>query len=124
MRTEWQGDEFAILVTRDEVKRARRREQLLDVLVSEELASLDEDASLEVPGSLPDDPRLRDLMDDELRHYADRALQALRAEASKGGTREEVLARFHEHFDADTLELSQSLSEIIARESISYDDAT
>jgi hypothetical protein len=32
VRTEWQGDEFAILVTRDEVVRARQRETLLDIL--------------------------------------------------------------------------------------------
>ena len=37
MRTEWQGDEFAILVTREEIALARQQEALLDILVSEEM---------------------------------------------------------------------------------------
>jgi hypothetical protein len=117
MRTEWQGDDFAILVTRDEVVRARQRETLLDILASEKLARAERgepDAPLEEV--MAGDPRVRDLMIAEIEPYVHEAIEVAQTEAKKGGTPEDVKARFLEHFDGDAVDLGWPLSEIIARE--------
>jgi hypothetical protein len=90
MRTEWQGDEFAILVTRDEVVRARQPESLLDILVSEKLARAERrepDGPLQEV--LADDPRVQDLMVAEVEPYINKAMEVARTEMQKGGTPED-----------------------------------
>ena len=63
-------------------------------------------------------------MTSELQRFGHTAAQELQLEISKGGTAAEIVARFREHFDRDSLDLRQSLSEIISREAIAYDDLT
>ena len=126
MRSEWQGDEFAILVTREEIALARQQEALLDILVSEEMEHSGGDLT---EASIDDilsraDPRFEEQMSSELQRFGHTAAQALQLEISKGGTPAEIAARFREHFDRDSLDLRQSLSEIISREAIAYDDLT
>ena len=111
MRTEWQGNEFAILVTRDEIVRARQREAVLDVLVSEDMERSGvewRDESLEDLFDDPD-PRMAELMTAELTAFAVNAESALKIEERKGGSPEDIIARFREHFDL-TLSISVSQS--------------
>jgi hypothetical protein len=123
VRAEWQGEEFAILETRDEVVRARQRETLLDILAFENLARAERgepDAPLEE--MLAEDPRVRDFMRAEIEPYVHKAIEVAQTEAKKGGTQEDVKARFLEHFDGDAIDFSQPLGEIIVREAAAYDE--
>ena len=113
MRTEWQKDEFAILVTRHEVARATQYEALLDILGSEELNQSGgdlTDSSLEAMLSRPNDPQLNDLMTVELQLYAHKAIQAFRIEVEKGGAPGEIMARFREHLNSRGVQKSAGAS--------------
>ena len=85
MRTEWQGNEFAILVTGDEIVRARQREALLDVLASEDMERSGGEWRDESLDDLSDDPdpRIAELMTAELTAFAVNAESALEIEEGR-----------------------------------------